>query len=337
MLASAYCFNLFLPALLLSCSNTSFVAKNHGSVASFAQPSISLKFLTWGCDCLTKGAKGDKEGDAGSWVKCNLEKKLQQKNQTRSLLANDSLALSPWHQSILYLSQRQDVQPALISVKKLPHLIHGCNCKPNFSEADTMTLSDYHVPLQVVELPKHPGRLSLIHHKPSCFKAKLPCPLHHSWIPTVLMQELWSGRYLPKRNRECLQNEIQDDPIKMEYSISLFLMFSAFLCLSIQILQLNTPRILDLHDLVVMDKGLCLFCSLDGHGWIWRVCLQEALWSTEPRRFKRLSHHEPSIFPSLWRLQMSILLPPTSEIHEFLGSITDRRDTSFTFMHIVHM
>lgn len=79
MLASAYCFNLFLPALLLSCSNTSFVARNHGSVASFAQPSISLKFLTWGCDCLTKGAKGDKEGDAGSWVKCNLEKKLQQK------------------------------------------------------------------------------------------------------------------------------------------------------------------------------------------------------------------------------------------------------------------
>ena len=77
----------------------------------------------------------------------------------------------------------------------------------------------------------------------------------------------------------------------------------------------------DLFDLVVMDKGLCLLCSLDGHGWIWRVCLQEASrhtasWSTEPS-FRRLSHHEPS-FPSLWRLQMSIPLHRLLKLMNFL-------------------
>ncbi len=60
----------------------------------------------------------------------------------------------------------------------------------------------------------------------------------------------------------------------------------------------------DLFDLVVMDKGLCLLCSLDGHGWIWRVCLQEASrhtasWSTEPS-FRRLSQSPCTNFWNSW-------------------------------------
>ncbi len=42
--------------------------------------------------------------------------------------------------------------------QRVTHLIHQLQGS-NFSEADTMTLNDYHVLLQVVELPKHPRRL----------------------------------------------------------------------------------------------------------------------------------------------------------------------------------